>query len=104
MMLNAKIQVTTNLKRDFKRIMDANMDSFNQQMVSEMKKCVTNAFKEHFVNLVNERLIIENLKYSEEWFIQAYTKLKQVCGHRLVDVDFKEFNDILQCIIESDNK
>jgi len=69
-------------------------------MVVDMKKCVSKALKEHHVNMHNEKLIIDNLKFSEEWFMRAYTKLKLVCGgaHRLVDVDFKEFMEILQCI------
>jgi len=50
--------------------------------------------------LTKEKAIIDNLKYSEEWFLQAYCKLKQACGggHALVDVDFKEFTEILDCI------
>ena len=50
--------------------------------------------------MTKEKSIIDNLKYSEEWFLQAYGKLKTACGggHALVDVDFKEFNEILDCI------
>ena len=47
-----------------------------------------------------EKQIIDNFKFSEEWFMQAYTKLKSVCGgaSKLVDADFKEFDQILSCI------
>ena len=56
--------------------------------------------KEHQVNMSQEKLIIDNLKFSEDWFMQAYSKLKLVCGgaHQLVDVDFKQFTEILNCI------
>jgi len=62
-------------------------------MVVDMKKVVSKALKDHHVNMHIEKQIIDNLKFSEEWFMRAYTKLKLVCGgaHRLVDVDFKEF-------------
>ena len=47
-----------------------------------------------------EKQIIDNFKFSEDWFMQAYSKLKQVCGgtEKLVEADFKEFTDILSCI------
>jgi len=65
-----------------------------------MKKCVQKAWKEHGVQMTQEKQIIENLKYSEEWFMQAYSKLKNAVGgaSALVDVDFKEFTEVLGCI------
>ncbi len=76
------------------------MDSFNQQMFIDMKKCVQKAQKEHGIKMKKEKEIIENLKYSEEWFTKTYQKLKQIFGgaHALVNVDFKEFMEILECI------
>lgn len=69
-------------------------------MAVDMRKCVNKAWKEHGVRMPRERAIIDNLKYSEEWFTQAYQKLKQIFGgaHALVDVDFKEFMEILSLI------
>lgn len=69
-------------------------------MAQDMRRCVSKAWKEHGVRMTRERAIIDNLKYSEEWFTQSYQKLKQIFGgaHALVDVDFKEFMEILSCI------
>jgi hypothetical protein len=38
------------------------------------------------------------MKYSEEWFLKAFQQLKKACGHALIDIDFKEFTEILECI------
>jgi len=69
-------------------------------MAADMKECVAKARKEHGVRMPREKAIIDNLKHSEEWFTQTYQKLKQIFGgaHALVDVDFKEFMEILSCI------
>lgn len=93
MMLQAKIQVASSLKLEFLQIIRQNPDSFNQQMLLDMKKCVSNAQKAHQVNMPLEKQIIDNFKYSEEWFKKSYTKLKDVCGgaSNMVDADFKEF-------------
>ena len=72
MVLNAKIQVANGLQTEFQKIMENNMDSFNQQMAVDMRKCVSKAWKEHGVRMPRERAIIDNLKYSEEWFTQSY--------------------------------
>ena len=71
-----------------------------------MKKCVQRGSKEHGVTMYREKQIIENLKYSEEWFIQAYEKLKKVCGgaDKLVEVDPNEFTDILGCLKGDDQE
>jgi hypothetical protein len=100
MMLNAKIQVASNLKQEFFKIIQSNTDSFHQNMVLDMKKCVQKAQKEHQVSMPLEKQIIDNYRFSEEWFTQAYFKLKKVCGgaSRLVNVDFKEFTEVLACI------
>jgi len=73
--------------------MEANPDSFNQQMANDMKKCVQKAHKEHGLPMSKERAIIDNLKYSEDWFINTYSSLKSALGGNkaLVDVDFKDF-------------
>ena len=83
-----------------------NKNSFNEKMTTDMKKCVTRGSKEHGVTMYREKQIIENLKYSEEWFIQAYEKLKKVCGgaDKLVEVDPNEFTDILGCIKGDDQE
>lgn len=47
MMLNAKIQVASTLRQEFFQIVQSNTDSFNQQMLIEMKKCVQKAMKDH---------------------------------------------------------
>ena len=69
-----------------------------------MKKCVQRSQKEHGIKMKKEKEIIDNLKYSEEWFTKTYQKLKQILGvaQALVNVDFKEFMEILECI--QDNK
>jgi hypothetical protein len=45
-------------------------------MLMDMKKCVHKAQKEHGIKMKKEKEIIENLKYSEEWFTNTYQKLK----------------------------
>lgn len=69
-------------------------------MINDMKKCVQKAFRDHGLPMHKERQLIENFKYSEEWFMTAYTKLKAACGgaNALVNVDFKNFLHILSCI------
>ena len=54
--------------------------------------------------MLKEKTIIDNLKYSEDWFMKAYMQLKSACGgaKKMTDVDFKEFTEILGCI--EDNK
>ena len=40
MILNAKVEAQAALQAEFQQIVESNTDSFNQQMVSDMKKCV----------------------------------------------------------------
>ena len=65
-----------------------------------MKKCVQRAQKEHSIVMIKEKNIIDNLKFSEDWFMKAYQELKIACGgaKKMTDVDFKEFTEILGCI------
>lgn len=38
-----------------------------------------------------EQRIIDNIPYSEEWFMQTYDRLKKSTGKALHQVDFKDF-------------
>ena len=40
MILNAKVEAQVALQAEFQKIIDSNTDSFNQQMVQDMKKCI----------------------------------------------------------------
>jgi hypothetical protein len=50
--------------------------------------------------MIKEKAIIDNLKFSEDWFMKAYMQLRQACGgaNKMTNVDFKEFTEILGCI------
>ena len=100
MMLNAKIQVQVDLQKEFQQIIDSNTESFNQQMVQDMKKCVMKAQKEHGIQMAREKNIIDNMKFSQDWFTQVYKLLKQVCSEGFINAefDFKEFQEILGCV------
>lgn len=52
--------------------------------------------------MAKEKALIDNLKFSEDWFMKAYMQLKSACGgaKKMTDVDFKEFTQILSCIEE----
>lgn len=69
-------------------------------MAADMRKCVNRAWKEHGVRMPRERAIIDNLKHSEEWFTQSFKNLTHIFGgaHALVEVDFKEFMEILSLV------
>ena len=57
--------------------------------------------KDHGVQMTKEKVILDNVNHSQQWFLQAYGKLKTACGGGLtIDVDFKEFTEILDCIQE----
>ena len=47
-----------------------------------------------------EKQIVQNFSNSEKWFIKAYQALKKVVGggNIIVDIDFKDFTEILSCI------
>jgi hypothetical protein len=100
MMLNAKFQVALDLRKEFQDILDSNQDSFNDQMILDMRKCVQKAWRDHGLAMVKERALIDNFKFSEEWFVTTYSKLKEACGgaNALVNVDFKNFLQILGCV------
>ena len=68
MYLNAKMQAAVDLQKEFQDIIDKNPDSFNRQMLDDMKKCVQQGIK-HGIQMTNEKAIIDNIKYSEEWFL-----------------------------------
>jgi hypothetical protein len=62
-------------------------------MILEMKKCVQKGWREHGLQMLKERNLIDNFKFSEDWFVNTYSKLKEACGgaNALVNVDFKDF-------------
>jgi hypothetical protein len=48
-------------------------------MVADMKKCVQKAKKEHGIQMTKEQNIIDNMKFSQDWFTEVYKLLKQIC-------------------------
>lgn len=59
-------------------------------MISQLKAIVIKA-EEHQIDLKREQRIIDNVPFSEEWFMQTYDKLKGAAGKALHSVDFKDF-------------
>lgn len=66
-------------------------NTFNKNMVSQLKGIVNRAEQEYGIDMKDESRIIDNIPYSEEWFMQTYDKLKSVVGKALHQVDFKNF-------------
>jgi hypothetical protein len=38
-----------------------------------------------------EKRIVDQLPNSEKWFIETFAKLKQICGAKLHQIDFKDY-------------
>ena len=60
-------------------------------MVNDLKRIVNKADKEHSLDMKKEQKIIDNIPYSEEWFLSTYEKLKKAAGKTLHHVDFKDY-------------
>lgn len=62
-------------------------------MMTDLKKCVMQAWKDHGVRMNEERRIVDNLRPSEQWFEATYLRLKnQVFGAQaLVDIDCMDY-------------
>ncbi len=52
-------------------------------MVNELKNIVNRADKEHSLDMKKEQRILDNIPFSEEWFLQTYEKLKKIAGKAL---------------------
>ena len=91
MMLEAKVQISEQLKREFQETLQSGADSFNKQMIIDLRKIVSKATKEHGLSMDKERKIVENLGRSEEWFVETFAQLKKICGQALHQIDFKDY-------------
>ena len=94
MMLEAKVQISEQLKREFQETLQSGADSFNKQMIIDLRKIVSKATKEHGLSMDKERKIVENLGRSEEWFVETFAQLKKICGQALHQIDFKDYQQL----------
>jgi hypothetical protein len=91
MMLESKVQISEQLKREFQETLQNCSDSFNKQMIIDLRKIVQKATKEHGLTMEKERRIVDNLGRSEDWFVETFAQLKRLCGHALHQIDFKDY-------------
>lgn len=100
MMLESKVQISEQLKREFQETLHSGADSFNKQMIIDLRKIVHKATKEHGLTMEKERRIVDNLGRSEEWFVETFAQLKRLCGQALHQIDFKDYQQ-LHSVIKS---
>ena len=60
-------------------------------MIAELRKIVHEATKEQGLQMEVELKIVDNLGRSEQWFVNTYNKLRDMCGQRLHHIDFKNY-------------
>lgn len=84
MMLNSKVTAAKEHKKEFNDLLEKYQNMFNKNMVSELKAIVARADEEYHIDMKKEQKIIENIPFSEEWFLQTYEKLKKVTGKALI--------------------
>jgi UDP-glucose 4-epimerase len=41
-----------------------------------------------------EKLILDNLGHSEDWFVDTFARLKVICGQSLHQIDFKDYQQL----------
>lgn len=75
-------------------------NTFNKNMVNQLKAIVSRAEQDFGIDMKEEQRIIDNIPYSEEWFMLTYDKLKQVVGKALHQVDFKDFIQLSRVLTE----
>ena len=83
MLLEAKVQISQELRREFQDILQRSADSFNKQMKSDLTKIVNKATKDHGLQMEQEKKIVDNLVKSEEWFNETFQRLRELCGPAL---------------------
>lgn len=64
---------------------------FDKSMYSELKKIITKANNDQFIEMRAEYSILNNVPASEEWFVSTYEKLKKIAGKMINTVDFKDY-------------
>lgn len=64
---------------------------FDKSMYSELKKIITKANNDQFIEMRAEQNILNNVPASEEWFVSTYEKLKKIAGKMINTVDFKDY-------------
>lgn len=94
MMLEEKVQISEQLKREFQETLQSGADSFNKQMIIDLRKIVSKATKEHGLSMEKEKKIVENLGRSEEWFVETFAQMKKICGQTLHQIDFKDYQQL----------
>lgn len=72
MLLEAKVQISQELRREFQDILQKSADSFNKQMKLDLTKIVNKATKDHGLQMEQEKKIVDNLVKSEEWFNETF--------------------------------
>lgn len=93
MMLQAKVQISEKLRRDFYDILEKGRgaDSFNKEQMQNLRNIVQKATKDHGLQMEQENKIVDNLRNSEAWLDQTFRSLKKDCGSALNQIDFKDF-------------
>ena len=69
MMLQAKVQISEKLRRDFYDILEKGRgaDSFNKEQMQNLRNIVQKATKDHGLQMEQENKIVDNLRNSEAW-------------------------------------
>ena len=93
MMLQAKVQISEKLRRDFYDILEKGKgaDSFNKEQMQNLRNIVQKATKDHGLQMEQENKIVDNLKNSEAWLDSTFRSLRSTCGPALNQIDFKDF-------------
>lgn len=95
-MLGEKVKAESAQKAKFQAIVASNQDSFNANMIAEMRRCVEAAQNTFGVSMADEQTIVDNLEISEKWFTEHFQKLKNEVfaakgGGAMDRVDFKDY-------------
>ena len=91
-MLKSRVQSAKGFKKEFHDLLETTyQNTFTKNMIHELRSIVTRGDREYEFDMRNEQKIIDNIPYSEEWFLHTYEKLKRVAGKGLHYVDFKDF-------------